>query len=132
MLFCSELYPGNMHWLYMICQVLCPKRFTPFLQLQKSSYNTRWSQNACNLLVVPKFQPLIHKSSKQFGYSFPFDAPTLWNARLKTTLQQGIPSIVSINILDCFCGMPLCYVPGCEFKLITLFDVPSSLLLCRD
>ena len=30
--------------------------------------------------VVPKFHPSVHKSSKQFGYSFAFDAPTLWNA----------------------------------------------------
>ena len=30
--------------------------------------------------MVPKFQPFIHKSVKQFGYSFAFDAPTVWKA----------------------------------------------------
>ena len=38
------------------------------------------SINIGHFLVVPKFQPSVHKSSKQFGYSFAFDAPTLWNA----------------------------------------------------
>ena len=51
-----------------------------FLHQQKSLYNTRRCQNAGSFLVVPKFQPSVHKSSKQFGYSFAFDAPTLWNA----------------------------------------------------
>ena len=31
-------------------------------------------------LDVPKFQPTIHKSTKQFGFSFAFDAPTVWNS----------------------------------------------------
>ena len=31
-------------------------------------------------LVVPRFQPSVHKSVKQFGKSFDFYAPTLWNA----------------------------------------------------
>ena len=26
------------------------------------------------------FQPKIHKSTKQFGFSFTFDAPTVWNS----------------------------------------------------
>ena len=30
--------------------------------------------------MVPKFQPSIHKSVDKFGYSFAFDAPTVWNA----------------------------------------------------
>ena len=29
---------------------------------------------------MPKFQPTIHKSTKQFGFSFAFDAPTVWNS----------------------------------------------------
>ena len=33
-----------------------------------------------NFLNVPKFQPTIHKSTKQFGFSFTFDAPTIWNS----------------------------------------------------
>ena len=31
------------------------------------------SQSVANFLNVPKFQPKIHKSSKQFGFSFAFD-----------------------------------------------------------
>ena len=30
--------------------------------------------------MVPKFQPSINKSVKQFGYSFAFDVPTVLNA----------------------------------------------------
>ena len=33
-----------------------------------------------NFLVTPKFYPSVHKSVKQFGNSFAFDAPTIWNA----------------------------------------------------
>ena len=54
--------------------------FAPFLHQQKSLYNSKRSQNASSFLAVRKFQPSVHKSSKQFGYSFEFDAPTLWNA----------------------------------------------------
>ena len=37
-------------------------------------------QSVANFLNVPKFQPTIHKSTKQFGFSFAFDAPTVWNS----------------------------------------------------
>ena len=30
--------------------------------------------------MFPKFQPKFHKSTKQFGFSFAFDAPTVWNS----------------------------------------------------
>ena len=43
-------------------------------------YSTRRSQSDGNFLVIPKFQLSVHKSIKQFGYSFAFDAPTVWNA----------------------------------------------------
>ena len=33
-----------------------------------------------NFLVIPKFYPSVHKSVKQFGNSFAFDAPSVWNA----------------------------------------------------
>ena len=59
-----------------------PKYFDPYISSYSSSYSTRCSQSGSNFLVVPKFQPSIHKSVKQFGYSFAFDAPTLWNALL--------------------------------------------------
>ena len=36
--------------------------------------------SVANFLNVPKFQTKIHKSTKQFGFSFAFDAPTVWNS----------------------------------------------------
>ena len=48
--------------------------------LQSSSYSTRRSQSGGNFLVIPKYHPSVYKSVKQFGNSFAFDAPTIWNA----------------------------------------------------
>ena len=31
------------------------------------------------VLEVPKFIPSLHKSSRQFGFSFVYDAPKVWN-----------------------------------------------------
>ena len=56
-----------------------PKYFAPYLSTYHNTYNTRRSQSVANFLNVPKFQPKIHKSTKQFGFSFAFDAPTVWN-----------------------------------------------------
>ena len=56
------------------------KYFSPYISSYSSSYSTRHSQSGGNFLVIPKFQPSVHKSVKQFGYSFAFDAPTGWNA----------------------------------------------------
>ena len=57
-----------------------PKYFAPYISSYSSSYITRHNQSGGNYLVIPKFQPSVHKSVKQFGYSFAFDAPTVWNA----------------------------------------------------
>ena len=54
-----------------------PKYFVPYISSYSSSYSTRCSQSGRNFLVIPKFQPLVHKSVKQFGHSFAFDAPTV-------------------------------------------------------
>ena len=62
-----------------------PKYFAPHLSTYRITYNTRGSQSVANFLNVPKFQPTIHKSTKQFGFSFAFDAPTVWNS-----LQEDI------------------------------------------
>ena len=56
-----------------------PKYFAPYLSSHHSSYSTRHSQSGGNFLVIPKLYPSIHKSVKQFGYSFAFDALTVWN-----------------------------------------------------
>ena len=57
-----------------------PKYFAPYLSTYHTTYNTRCSQSVANFLNVPKFQPTIHKSTKQFGFTFAFDAPTVWNS----------------------------------------------------
>ena len=57
-----------------------PKYFAPYLSTYHNTYNTRRSQSVANFLNVPKFQPKVHKSTKQFGFSFTFDAPTVWNS----------------------------------------------------
>ena len=57
-----------------------PRYFAPYLSTYSSSYSTRRSQSGGNFLVIPKFYPSVHKSVKQFGNSFAFDAPTVWNA----------------------------------------------------
>ena len=56
------------------------KYFAHFPSSYSSSYSTRHSQSGDNFLVIPKHYPSIHKSVKQFGYSFAFDASTLRNA----------------------------------------------------
>ena len=84
----------NLHWLpvqhrsvfktatlvYKFLHTGFPKYFVPYISSYSSSYNTRRSQSGGNFLVIPKFQPSVHKSVKQFGHSFAFDAPTVWNA----------------------------------------------------
>ena len=59
------------------------------------SYSTRHSQSGGNFLVIPKFYPSIHKSVKQFGYSFSSDAPTVWNA-LPDEIHES-PSLASFR-----------------------------------
>ena len=56
------------------------KYFAPCISSYSISYSTRRSQSGGNFLAIPKFQPSVHKSIKEFGYSFAFDAPTVWNA----------------------------------------------------
>ena len=57
-----------------------PKYFAPHLSTYRTTYNTRRSQGVANFLNVQKFQRTIYKSTKQFGFSFAFDAPTVWNS----------------------------------------------------
>ena len=54
-----------------------PRDFAPYLSSYSSSYSTRYSQSGGNFLVIPKFYPSVHKSVKQFGNTFAFDAPTV-------------------------------------------------------
>ena len=84
----------KLHWLpiqfrseFKICTLVYkfihtgfPKYFAPHLSTYRTTYNSRHSQSVANFLNVPKFQPTIHKSTKQFGFSFAFDAPTVWNS----------------------------------------------------
>ena len=62
---------------YKFIHIGFPKYFSPHTTLLPHYY---CSQSVANFLNVPKFQPTIHKSTKQFGFSFAFDAPTVWNS----------------------------------------------------
>ena len=57
----------------------CSKYFSPFLKVRQCAYNTRLSQSDGIILHVPQYQPSIYKSTKQFGLSFAYDAPKIWN-----------------------------------------------------
>ena len=70
-----------------------PRYFSPHLSSYSSSYSTRRSQSGGNFLVIPKFCPSVHKSVKQFGNSFAFDAPTVWN----TLPGRASPSLASFR-----------------------------------
>ena len=86
--------PVKLHWLpveqcmvfmtatlvYKFLHTGFPRYFAPYLSSYSNSYSTRHSQSGDNILVIPKFFPSAHKSVKQFGNSFAFDAPTVWNA----------------------------------------------------
>ena len=65
---------------YMFFHTGFPRYFAPYLSSYSRSYSIRLSQSGGNFLVIPKFYPSIHKSVKQFGNSFAFDAPAAWNA----------------------------------------------------
>ena len=76
--FRSEFKPATL--VYKFIHNGFPKYFAPHLSTYRTTYNTRRSQSVANFLNVPKFQPTIHNSTKQFGFSFAFDAPTVWNS----------------------------------------------------
>ena len=52
--------------------------YRAFLDLKKSFYNTGSRQMEDEVLEVPQFIPSIHKSTKQFGFSFSYDAEKVW------------------------------------------------------
>ena len=64
---------------YKYLHTNCPKYFSPFLKVRQCAYNTRLSQSDGIILHVPQYQPSIYKSTKQFGLSFAYDAPKIWN-----------------------------------------------------
>ena len=101
------------------------KYFVPHLSTYRTTYN---SKSVANFLNVPKFQPTVHKSTEQFGFSFAFDAPTVWNSspedicasptiasfrqKLKTYLHKGISSLAHFPygffvVLTYFCPWTL-------------------------
>ena len=65
-------YPGVQVYSYWLPEIFCSISFQVPQYLR--------SQSVANFLNVPKFQPKIHKSTEQFGFSFAFDAPTVWNS----------------------------------------------------
>ena len=64
---------------YKYLHTNCPKYFSPFLKVRQCAKNTRLSQSHGIILHVPQYQPSIYKSTKQFGLSFAYDAPKIWN-----------------------------------------------------
>ena len=66
--------------MYKFFHTSFPKYFAPHLSTYCTNYNTRRSQSVANFLNVPKFQPTTPTSTEQFGFSFAFDAPTVWNS----------------------------------------------------
>ena len=104
-----------------------PMYFGPYLSSYSSSYSTRRSQSGGNFLVIPKFCPSVHKSVKQFGNSFAFDAPTVWNALPNSCLSlagllqkaaqnlpvhQSIPTLAGSIPLAFSVVLDPCYAPG--------------------
>ena len=76
--FCSEFSLATL--VYKFIHTGFPKYFAPHLSTYCTTYNTRCSQSVANFLNVQKFQHKIHKSTKQFGFCFAFDVPTVWNS----------------------------------------------------
>ena len=72
-----------------------PRYFSPHLSSYSSSYSTRRSESGGNFLVIPKFCPSVHKSVKQFGNSFAFDAPTVW--KTLPDVIRASPSLASFR-----------------------------------
>ena len=104
-----------------------PKYFTPHLSTYRTTYNTRRSQSVGNFLNVPKFQLTIHKSTKQFGFSFAFDAPLFGIHSLKSSVHHPLLPLLersskpistqrlillSSLFLWLLCGVDLFFVPG--------------------
>ena len=62
---------------YIFLHTSFPRYFAPYLSSYSSSYSTRRSQSVGNFLVIPCVYPSVHKSVKEVGNSFAFDAPTV-------------------------------------------------------
>ena len=76
---------------YKYVHTNCPKYFSLFLKVRQCAYNTRLSQSDGIILHLPQYQPSIYKSTKQFGLSFAYDAPKIWNE-----LPDNVRSATSI------------------------------------
>ena len=62
---------------YKFLHTRFPRYFAPYLSSYSNPNSTRCSQSDANFLAIPKFYPSVHKSVKQFGNNFAFDAPTV-------------------------------------------------------
>ena len=107
------------------------KYFSPYLVPYHSGYNTRSSCRDGNLLVVQRFLPSIHKSAKQFGHSFSFNAATVWNA-LPDEVRASPRSIHSEGSLKLtYSTRPIHHnsIPSGRFRVADLFSAPGSMFL---
>ena len=73
--FCSEFKLATL--VHRFIHTGFPKYFVPHLSTYRTTYNTGHSQSVAKFFNVPKFQRKIHKSTKQLGFSFAFNAPTV-------------------------------------------------------
>ena len=121
-----------------------PKFFAPYISSYSGSYSTSCSQSGGNFLVIPKFQPSVHKSVKNrlvivlflllilplFGMLFlmRFVGPPLLPPSengSKPTLHHGIPSLVLL-IPGILCGAWTLFCPWI-LKLVDCFFVSLRL-----
>ena len=87
---------------YKYLHTNCPKYFSPFLKVRQCAYNTQLSQSDGIILHVPQYQPSIYKSTKQFGLSFAYDAPKIWNE-----LPDNIFNIIMCLVFMAIMGLNL-------------------------
>ena len=56
-----------------------PSYLGPYLSQTSCTYKTRQSQPDRQYLTMPPYHSSLYKSAKQFGLSFAFDGPKIWN-----------------------------------------------------
>ena len=99
---------------YKYLHTNCPKYFSPFLKVRQCAYNTRLSQSDGIVLNVPQYQPSIYKSTKQFGLSFAYDAPKIWNelpddVRSATSIASFRKKLKAYLFCQAFSILPICH-----------------------
>ena len=82
-------------FVYKFLHTGLPKYFAPYVSSYRSSICTSHNHSGGNFLIIRKFYPSIPKSVKWFGYSFAYNAPTVFNALPNEICAS--PSLASIR-----------------------------------